>query len=165
MTKSNIAEAAPPARKPEPELRRLDAFVGEWNVEGRQLASVVGPAGDLTGVERYEWLAGGFFLVHHFDARLGMDEAACIEITGYDASDGSYPTHTFYNNGQTNDWRLREQAGGWLLTGQWPMGGGTMQVRCTIRFSDGGRTRASTWESSTDGSRWETFWDVRATRK
>ncbi len=150
--------------KPSAEHRRLELFVGRWKVTGRQLESRVGPAAEITGEERFEWAPGGFFLVHHFYSRVGGDEAACVEITGYDASAGMYTTHTYYNNGHAADWTMRERDGAWTLTGQWPMDGGTMQVRCVIEFADEGNTRTGVWESSTDGARWEPFWDLKATR-
>lgn len=155
---------APPRPSPTAEHKRLSIFVGTWNLEGRQHATRVGPAADITGTERFEWLSGGFFLVHHFDARVGGQPAACIEVTGYDASTGTYPTHTYYNNGQSAEWQLVDRDGSWILTGEWSMGGETVAVRCTIEFADEGRSRTAKWESSSDGARWETFWDVKAIR-
>lgn len=147
------------------ELQQLERFLGTWTVRGRQLAGPVGPAADIAGTESYEWLQGGQFLVHRFDARLGDDAAACIEITGYDPPSGAYPTHTYYNDGRSNDWQGRfDERGRWILTGEWPMPDGRATVRCTMEFTDGGATRTARWESSKDGARWEPFWEVRATR-
>jgi Protein of unknown function (DUF1579) len=163
MTRSTTA--APPKPSPTAEHKRLTIFLGTWNLQGRQHATRVGPAVEITGTERFEWLAGGFFLVHHFDARVGDAPAACIEVTGYDASTGTYPIHTYYNNGQSAEWEPIERDGTtWILTGEWPMQGETVQVRCTIEFADEGNSRTARWESSSDGTRWETFWDVKATR-
>ena len=38
------------------------------------------------------------------------------------------------------------------------------RLRCTTVFSDGENTRTAKWERSSDGSKWETFWDVKATK-
>lgn len=59
-------------------------FVGKWNLEGRQLEGIVGPAAKVAAVQTYEWLTGGFFLIHRFEGRVGNGEAACIEIIAYD---------------------------------------------------------------------------------
>ena len=136
MTKSTTAN--PPKPAPAAEHKRLGIFVGTWNLEGRQHAGPVGKAAEITGVERYEWLAGGLFLVHHFDSQVGGAQAACIEVIGYDPSTRTYPTHTYYNNGQSADWQLSERDETWVLTGR--------------------------WESSRDGVAWEPFWDVKAIR-
>jgi hypothetical protein len=161
---SRSTAAARPAPSPAAEHRRLGIFVGTWDLEGRQHASPVGPAAEITGLERFEWLSGAFFLVHRFEARVAGAATACIEVTGYDASTGTYPTRTYYNNGQQADWQMTERNGTWFLTGEWPIGGETAQVRCTIEFADEGNTRTARWESSSDGAHWETFWDVKATR-
>jgi hypothetical protein len=44
------------------------------------------------------------------------------------------------------------------------MQGQSVKVRCTTAFSDAGNTMTSKWEQSSDGSRWETFWDVKASK-
>jgi hypothetical protein len=109
-------------------------------------------------VETYEWLPGEFFLVHRFEGHVGDGAAGCIEIIGYDAQSQSYRTHTFYNNGLANEWRSHERDGTWTLAGDWHMQGKPVKVRCTTAFSDAGHTMRSTWQQSSDGSSWETFW-------
>jgi hypothetical protein len=162
MAKSTTA--APPKSSPTEGHKRLAIFVGKWNLAGTQYATRLGPAAEISGTERFEWLPGGFFLIHHFEAQVGGAPAACIEITGYNPATETYPTHTYYNNGQTAEWELVERDGSWILTGEWPMDGESVQVRCTVEFADEGNSRTGKWESSSDGSRWETFWDVKATR-
>ena len=151
-------------RQAGPEHRKLAVFVGTWNLRGRQFETPSGRAAEITGTETYEWLTGGLFLIHRFEARLGNAQAACIEITGYDPSTRRYPTHTFYNDGQIADWQLQEQGEGWLITGKWSKGGEEALVRCTVELGDEGNSRTSTWQSSSDGRNWDTFWEVMATR-
>jgi len=155
---------ASPKPSPTAQHKALELFVGKWNITGVQLESRVGPPAEISGTERFEWLEGGLFLVHHFDAQVGGAPAACIEVIGYDAETGTYPAHTYYNNGRQAEWELAERDGSWTLTGEYPMPDGPAQVRCTIEFGDEGNTRAGKWEASSDGSDWETFWEVRATR-
>ena len=155
---------ASPRPSPTDGHKQLRMFVGEWNVAGRQLDSQVGHAAEIAGTERFEWLEGGFFLVHHFDTRVGGVPALCIEVTGFDPATGAYSTHTFYNNGQQAQWRMVERDGIWTLTGEWPMPDGPAQVRCTIEFGDEGNSRTGIRESSVDGSRWVRFWEVKSTR-
>lgn len=64
------AEQQPP--KPNPDLKSLDRLVGTWKVSG-------GAQGQVT----YEWMAGGFFLMQHFDLELGGHEIKGIEIIGH----------------------------------------------------------------------------------
>ncbi|MEP6572627.1 MAG: DUF1579 family protein [Gemmatimonadota bacterium] len=158
------ARPSPQPAAATPQHLRLEVFAGNWSAQGHQHEGVVGPAAKISAIERFEWLPGGFFLVHHFEGRVGRDEASCIEITGYDSVSRSYPTRTYYNNGQRNDWDVREENGIWMFTGDWPTPDGSMKVRCTVEFSNSGGTRTAKWEHSTSGAAWRTFWDVTAIR-
>jgi hypothetical protein len=169
MTKSNTAQsnnaqAPEQPSQPGPEHSRLNVFVGKWKMEGEQYDSPFGPAAKITAVQTYEWLTGGYFLVHRFEGRVGDSKAACIEIIGHDASSQSYLTHTFYQNGITNEWQARERDRIWTFTGDWQMAGKSVKVRFTAVFSDAGNTMTGKWEHSSDGSKWQTFWDVKATK-
>ena len=169
MTNSNTAQtrqaqAPKQPHNPGPEYRRLDVFVGEWQITGQQYGSPFGPAAKLTAVEAFEWLPGGFFLVHRFEGLIDDQVMACIEIIGHDASSQSYVFHSFYNDSKTNEWQARERDGVWTLSGDWQTEGKSSKVRCTTVFSDSGKTRTAKWERSSDGSNWDTFWDVKATK-
>lgn len=169
MTTRSIAQKQQPEvseqpLKPGPELRRLDRFVGTWNMEGRQYDGPFGPAAKISAVETYEWLIGGFFLVHRLGGRLDSAEIACVEIIGYDDSTQSYTRYSFYSNGKTNQWQEREGDGTWTLVGYSQIQGGTLKVRCTTVFQDSGTQMTGKWEYSSDGSNWQTFWDVTATK-
>lgn len=141
---------------------RLAAFVGKWHMEGQQLAGAAGPAASISALQTYEWLPGQQFLVHRFDGHIGDTEAACVEIIGFDPERRCYRAHTFYNNGQMNVWDIEARDNEWRVLGDWQSRDRQLKVRCTIEFSDDGRTMHSRWEHSHDGHRWETFWDVSA---
>ena len=164
VQRNNDVQASKQPSTPSAERSRLDVFVGRWNLEGQQYGDLTGPAAKISAVETYEWLTGGFFLVHRFEGRVGDAETACIEIIGHDALSQSYPRHSFYSNGVTNEWRSRERDGIWTLTGDWQMAGKSPKVRCTTVFSDSGNSMTGKWERSTDGAKWQTFWDVKATK-
>jgi hypothetical protein len=143
-------------------IERLEAFLGKWNLAGQQHAGPVGPAAEIDGMETYEWLKGHKFMVHRFDARIGKDDGACIEILGYDAQAGDYPSRTFYDQGIIADWRATVRDRTWIVTGEWDMQGRIVKVRCTTIFNEAGDSRTGKWESSADGATWTTFWDVKA---
>jgi hypothetical protein len=139
---------------------RLEPLVGEWQLEGRQLASPFGPDATFSAHERYEWLAGHAFLVHHLEGKIGDADAACVEILGPREGQGGLAAHTFYDNGVQNLWDLESAGDGWVMRGTWPTPEGDAQVRCTIRRE--GTGRADLWEFSRDGRTWRTFLDVKA---
>jgi uncharacterized protein DUF1579 len=168
VTTSNVAQSKrlvpPGASIPGPEYRRLDAFLGNWSLEGQQYEGPFGPDAKIVAVESYEWLAGGFFLVHRLGGKLDDTEIACMEIIGFDESSKNYPRYTFYSNGKTNVWQSLETDAAWTIIGDSVMGDKPLKVRCAIVFSESGKEMSSKWEYSSDGSDWKTFWDVKATK-
>src|SRR5215468_4343691 len=67
------------ARVPGPEIQRLGALVGRWRSEGHIVGEVPVP---ITGTDIYQWLPGGFFLVHHVDVVIGEQTVQAIELIG-----------------------------------------------------------------------------------
>jgi hypothetical protein len=77
---SGLASGAP---APSLEVQRLGAPVGRWRTEGRVVGDAPVP---IAGSDVDEWLAGGFFLVHHVDVVVGKQRVRAIELIGeYDS--------------------------------------------------------------------------------
>src|SRR5215831_20891130 len=80
---------------PGPETQRLGALVGRWRSEGHIVGEVPVP---ITGTDTYEWLAGGFFLVHHVDVVIGEQAVQAIELIGeYDPANDSFTARSYDN--------------------------------------------------------------------
>jgi hypothetical protein len=62
---------------PNPDLKPLDKLVGTWKVSG-----------GAQGQVRYEWMAGGFFLIQHVD----LNDNKGIEIIGHEQKFGEAPS-------------------------------------------------------------------------
>ncbi|MGH7725605.1 MAG: DUF1579 family protein [Candidatus Eiseniibacteriota bacterium] len=52
------------------ELGRLNPFVGVWNTEGEMRNTPSGSSTKFKATDTYEWLPGGHFLLHRFDANM-----------------------------------------------------------------------------------------------
>ena len=88
------------AATPRPELKRLDALLGTWKSQGRTVPSPADPGVTIAGTDTYEWLGGGFFMVHRVDVRIGDEPVEAIEIIGdYDPSKGTYAMRSFDSQG------------------------------------------------------------------
>jgi hypothetical protein len=146
-----------------PEHERLEVFLGRWKTEGQAYEGPFGPAARITAVETYEWLPGRQFLVHRLEGRLGDNDMACIEVTGYEASSGSYSVRSFYNDGTHLFWQARESGGTWTFTGDGKSEGKSLKMRCTTVFN-AGDTITGRFEYSRDGSSWHPFWETTLTR-
>jgi Protein of unknown function (DUF1579) len=81
---------------PSPELQRLGALVGRWRSQGHIVGDSPVP---ITGTGSYQWLPGGFFLVHHVDVMVGDQPVQALELIGeYDPATDSF-TARAYNLG------------------------------------------------------------------
>jgi hypothetical protein len=76
---------------------RLWSIAGRWVTDGH----VVGdPPVPVTGFDTYEILAGGYFLVHHVDVKVGDQDVRAIEIIGEpDPATGGFLARSFDNSG------------------------------------------------------------------
>ena len=150
--KEQISEP-PPKRGPAHE--RLDAFVGNWAIDGRN-GEGAGRAADtrVTGHETYEWLPGRFFLVYRWDRRFGDTQHTGIGVIGYDEPRDAYSAQFFDNLGyaRTYDATVRDRV--LTLTGAWE--------RASI--SVGGGIMMTHWERTTDGVNWLPLCDLTGTK-
>jgi uncharacterized protein (TIGR02246 family) len=136
---------------PSPELRRLDPLVGEWTVEGYARESPAGPAGPVSSRETFEWLDGGYFLVHRYDTKFGDEpRQKGVMYWGYDTEGDRFLLHFFSNNGPYtpagNVYEGRVHGSSLVCTGP---------ARFTIALDEHGRIRVG------DDAVFETDWELR----
>src|SRR5438874_7669329 len=79
--------------------KRLDIFIGKWLNEGHTIASADAPAVKILTSDIYEWMPGGFFVLHTAYGRIGDIDVGGVEIIGYDAATKTYRTHFFLQPG------------------------------------------------------------------
>lgn len=137
MNQSDIPTSTPHAAP-------LDALVGRWRSRGRTVPGRAEPAIEIAGSDIYEWLAGGFFLVHHVDVRVGGEEVKVIEMIGpYDPASRTCPMRSFDNQGNFVTMRASVAGDGtWTFTGE--------SERATLAIADDRRTMKATWERADD---------------
>lgn len=136
------------------DLGRLNAFVGAWETNGEIVAGSSGQRVKFEATDTYEWLPGGHFLLHRFDAEMPEGEVEGIEVIGFDQETKSYPMHSFDSSGTASIMHARVVNDVWTFTGE--------TIRFTGGFRDDGRVFAGVWElRSSDGSAWHPWMDVR----
>jgi hypothetical protein len=133
---------------PNPALQRLDALVGEWEMESPQY-----PGG--RGRATFEWLEGGAFLVQHTEVDHGEVPNATV-IIGRDESTERYCMLYYDSRGVSRVYQMSLGDGVWKM---WREAPGFSQ-RFTGTFGDNGQTITGRWESSSDGSHWEHDFDL-----
>jgi hypothetical protein len=143
-------------------LRRLDVFIGRWHAEGTSYGE--GQRADAprasaerwTSDESYEWLPGGFFVLHRWDAMVGSQVFQGTEIIGFDAGEGGYFTRFFDNAGNHPQYRAAVDGDVWTFE--------EPQTRATVTVDDGGRTMRFDWEWRNGGRDWLPLCDRVARR-
>jgi hypothetical protein len=142
------------------EHERLEALVGTWQTEGWTKDVPGAAAAKIDATDAYEWLPGGFGLLHTVDARVGDEKVEGAEIIGYDPERGTYVTQYFGSDGPTAyEASLREESGALM----WSMRSRT--TRFTGVFSEDGNTITGHWELLDDGSNWQPWMDITLTKQ
>jgi hypothetical protein len=140
-----------------PELERLNPFVGVWDTNGEMKTSATGQPTKFKASDRYEWLPGGHFLLHRFEANMPDGRVEGIEIIGYSRESDSYPMHSFDSSGNASVMQARREDDRWTFVGE--------KTRFTGGFRDRGTVFAGLWElRSDDDDAWQPWMDVRLTK-
>lgn len=134
------------------EYQLLDVFIGKWMNEGQTIASAGAPAVKILTSDVYEWMPGGFFVLHTAYGRIGNMDVGGIEIIGYDAANKKYQSYFFDSQGNSSTQELTVRDGVWTWQKE--------NVRCTAVFSDNGKTQTAPHERSDDGVNWLSSMDV-----
>src|SRR5438874_6055589 len=107
--------------------KRLDIFIGKWLNEGHTIASADAPAVKILTSDIYEWMPGGFFVLHTAYGRIGNIDVGGTEIIGYDAESKTYQSYFFDSQGNISMQEMRVNGDTWTWTGE--------RTRCTAVFS------------------------------
>jgi hypothetical protein len=148
------------ADAPGPEQQRLEALVGRWRTEGWTRETPEAPSARIDASDTYEWLHGGFALLHLVDARMGDQKVEGAEIIGWDPERRLYVTQYFGSDGPNGyEAELREEAG--VLV--WRMR--SERDRFTGTFSDDLDVITGHWELLDDQGGWQAWMDITLTKE
>jgi hypothetical protein len=142
------------------ENERLKPLIGRWKTEGRTKEGPGVPAAKIDAVDTYEWLPGGFALLHRVDAQVGDQRVEGAEIIGYDPERQTYLTQYFGSDGPSAyEASLTEEHGDLV----WKMS--SKANRFTGIFSDDGNTITGHWELLDEASSWRPWMDITLTKQ
>jgi hypothetical protein len=147
------AKRLPPEAKPQrgPEHEKLAVFLGDWRGKGTG-----GAGSEMTTLESYDWIEGKFFLLTHFDQKVGEASHIGVGTIGYDAESGTYWMGMADNLGYARDYEVRDEGGGvWRFLGD--------RERATLTFR-GDRMNVR-WEHRPDGGDWAPLCEFDSTNE
>jgi hypothetical protein len=145
-----LAEPTQHQRLPEHEL--MSTLVGKWITTGATIPMDDAPPLEIEASDIYEWVAGGFFVVHTAYGSIGGAGVGGIELIGYDAASKKHRTHFFDSQGNVSNQDLTFNDGTWTWSGE--------HARATGVLSDDGQTMPTLHEWSDDGVNWRPSMDV-----
>jgi hypothetical protein len=145
-----LAEATEHRRLPEHDA--MSSLVGKWITVGETIPTDGAPALEIRASDVYEWVPGGFFVVHIAYGRIGDSDVGGIELIGYDPQAKKYHAHFFDSQGNVSTQDLTFSEGSWVWSGE--------HARATGTLSDDGRTMPTLHEWSDDGVNWRPSMDV-----
>ena len=171
MSESRDTRNRNSAPTPSQQTQRLGALVGRWRSEGHIVGDQPVP---ITGTDIYEWLAGGFFLVHHVDVVIGEQRVQALELIGpYDPATDAFTARAYDNLGSITVMRARvDEQGVWRFTGGADVApvarpaaaDASGAVRSTLTVSADRSGMTARWERSDDGASWQPWMDMTFTR-
>ena len=138
--------------KPTAKHRALSVLAGKWITQGTIRATDDAASAKMRAIDQYEWLRGGFFMLHKVDALIGSTVSQSIEVIGYDAQQACYVTHSYDDQGKSDGFTARLKGRAWSIDGE--------KVRFRGAFNADGSILAGTWEQSTDKKRWIPWMDI-----
>lgn len=143
---------------PGPERQKLEAWVGDWILEGIGKDDPTSPEHRVVGSMQARWvLDGSFVQINHLWKSDGK-ESRFIEILGYDSTRRAYTSHMFRANGTVEVAEVSFKDRTYVIGGT-TIGDDGTEVRwtCTWMLSVDGAPTSGKCEGEQAGTRW-TSW-------
>ena len=138
--------------KPTGKHRALSVLAGKWITQGTIRATEYAVSSEMRAIDRYEWLPGGFFMLHKVDALIGGTVSQSIEVIGYDAKQACYVTRSYDDHGTSDGFTARLKGRAWSIDGE--------NVCFKGAFDARGLVLAGTWEQRSGKGRWSPWMNI-----
>jgi len=155
---------APQTPKPGPEVKKLDYFLGTWDMEGNTKPGPFGPGGKFTGMERNDWMPGDFFLVTHSQFKDPSGDWKGLAIMGYNADDKVYTYHEFNSMGEATSATGTVTGDTWIWLSEDKMGGKIMKWRFAVKVLSP-TSYTFKFDLASPTGEWNTLMEGKATKE
>jgi hypothetical protein len=144
-----------------PAVEALEPLVGEWSIEA---GFAGGSPDDTRGRVVFEWMAGRRFLIERWEVA-HPDAPDGIAIIGFDEGRQTLLQHYFDSRGVARVYEMSFADGSWKLSRTAPdFSPLSFLQRFEGILKDGDTVIEGRWETSKDGSNWETDFDLTYTK-
>jgi hypothetical protein len=148
MVKKNISQ-----KKPSIQLKKLNFLIGKWHTKGEVLQGASASSKEIRGMDTYEWVSGGFFILHRVDVFMGNERTEAIEIIGYDENRKSYFMKSFDSQGESITMYAVLEKSSVLKFGD-------EKMRTVLTANEDGSSMSAKWELSENGKTWKPWMNI-----
>jgi uncharacterized protein DUF1579 len=159
-----VAQNPPPVPKPAPEVQKLKYFLGTWKVEGDVKPGPMGPGGKFSGIDRNQWMPGGFFVVGHNTGDMAAVKVTGTSYLGYNTEDKVYTYNEFNSMGEAVAAKGTVDGDTWTWTNEEKMHGKLVKGRFTEKITSP-TSYDFKFEASVDGGPFQTVMEGKATKE
>jgi len=152
------------APKPDPELRKLHAWLGHWTYAVEYNPGPLGPAGKHTGEQTVRMTLGGFFLETRVVEKTPAGEGEELEIIGYDPVNKNFTLSLYEKGGDTYSGTFTVTTNRVAWTVQSAVAAKSYQIRGTDIYAADWMSFTRKAEVSTDGKTWTPSYEKRFTK-
>jgi hypothetical protein len=139
-----------------PKIRELSFLIGKWHTEGEIIDSTSASSGKIRGMDTYEWISGGHFILHRVDVFMDTQRTEVIEIIGFDDKRKAYFMTSFDNQGtSTTMYATLEKSGILKISDK--------EMRSTLSVAKNGNSMTAKWEQL-QKNKWLPWLDMKLTK-
>lgn len=136
------------------QIKKLNFLIGNWHTKGEILQGAPNSSKEIRGMDTYEWISGGFFMLHRVDVFMANERTEVIEIIGYDETKKSFFMKSFDNHGEaTTMFAVLEKS---RVLKLWDK-----KMKSTLTVSKSGNSMIAKWELSENGKTWKPWMDIK----
>lgn len=135
------------------QIRKLSFLIGKWHTQG-EILNAVPQSRTIRGMDSYEWVSGGAFILHRVDVFMGTKRMEAIELIGYDESHKTYFMKSFDSDGEAPLMFAKLKKSGVFEFGD-------KKMRSTLTPSKSGSSMSAKWEVAEGGKHWKPWMEIR----
>ncbi len=156
MQNENVIQSQQPAEQPGPEHKLLQVFIGQWINEGHTVEAPGSPSVKILTSDVYDWMPGGFFVLHTAYGRIGNMDVGGTEILGYDRAARRYSSRFYDSRGNVSEAVLTADNNSWTWRGE--------TTGCTAVFTENGKVQTAHHVRRDETGKWVPSMEVVLTK-
>lgn len=128
-------------------------FIGNWKTEGEILKTGENSEMAISGVDTYEAVLDGFFILHKADVLLGSAKSQTLELMWLEESDEGVTLQHYNNSGDSGVMHGTLKNGVWKIDGK--------ELRFEGQFNKAFNELTGQWQRFTPEQKWVNFMKIK----